>query len=417
MQQLTALRPLATAGAAAIGAGMIALTPVLSTDVASDLQRGTVAIQHRAIELADTVANPIQTWIDTFQAAGINIQSLVTQFQAHPFPGLEQLAANFLQYGVDYVSPYHTAANAAANYFLGTGSSDFVPLIQQALAEAAAGQFSGSSGAVQTLVGALYTNPVIQVLEPLETIPQILNSITQNLANATDYLTTNGIADIGVFFVLGLPVAFEQALGTSVQNVYDSFTAGDTVGALVNAVDIPGAVTNALLNGSYSGGNYFNGLISDGSGLAKTLFLTIPQQLAPEIVAPGAQNTMSGGSLLTAYQDFFNTLTNGWPTAQEVFNNLLNVIDYALSKSGGAAAAVNAGNFAALAPAASALPGLSVGVVKGFDPAAVTNIAASLGPSLAAEVAGSLGANLAGSLATTLSVDLSRVALHILSAL
>ncbi|MCV7050292.1 hypothetical protein H7H82_06700 [Mycobacterium heidelbergense] len=60
---------------------------------------------------------------------------------------------------------------------------------------------------------------------------------------------------------------------------------------------------------------------------------------------------------------------------------------------------------------------MSAGVLKAFDPAAVTNIAASLGPSLAAEVAGSLGANLAGSLATTLSVDLSKVALHILSAL
>ncbi|ORA76172.1 hypothetical protein BST25_01095 [Mycobacterium heidelbergense] len=404
---------------------MIALTPVLSTDVASDLQRGTVAIQHRAIELADTVANPIQTWIDTFQAAGINIQSLVTQFQAYPFPGLEQVTANFLQYGVDYVSPYHTAANAAVNYFLGTGSSDLVPLIQTGLAEAAAGNFSGTKGAVDTLVQALYINPFVNVLEPLEKIPQILNPITLNLSSATNFLTVNAIADIGVIFVFDLPGEFEQALGTSLQNIYNSFTAGDAVGALVNAVDIPGAVTNALLNGSYSGGAYNAGLISDGSGLAKTLFLTIPQQLAPEIVAPGAQNIMSGGSLLTAYQDFFNALTNGWPTAQEVFNNLLNVIDYALSKSGVSAAAANGGDFAALAPAASilsaGLPGLSVGVLKGFDPAAVTSIAGSLGPSLAAEVAGSLGsslgANLAGSLATTLSVDLSKVALHILSAL
>ncbi|BBZ50029.1 hypothetical protein H7H82_13035 [Mycobacterium heidelbergense] len=85
MQQQAALRPLVTAGAAALGASMIALTPAVSNDLAADIQHSAVTIQQRAVELTDYVANPIETWIDVFEAAGINIQSLAAQFQQYPF--------------------------------------------------------------------------------------------------------------------------------------------------------------------------------------------------------------------------------------------------------------------------------------------------------------------------------------------
>ncbi|ORA69529.1 hypothetical protein [Mycobacterium heidelbergense] len=395
---------------------MIALTPAISNDIVSDLQLSAAAIQQRAVELTDYVANPVQTWINTFEAAGINLQSLATQYAQHPFPVPQQMAANFLQYGIQYVTPYTTATTNAVNYYLGTNANDFVPILQTAVAAASTGNIST---AVSNVFNAVYLGPLILILQPLETIPQILNPITQNLANTSNYLTTTALANVGLVATITLPSLLQQTLGTSLQNVYNSFAAGDPVGGLVNAVDIPGALTNAFLNGSPAvNGTYNSGLLSDGQGgLVHAIGIITAQGLAQKIVAPNAQNIMTGGSLSYALGQLANLVATGFPTPQTVVDNAVNLLQYLFANPGAAAAAVNVGNFAALAPAASGLPGLSVGVVKGFDPAAVTNIAASLGPSLAAEVAGSLGANLAGSLATTLSVDLSRVALHILSAL
>ncbi|ORA76837.1 hypothetical protein K3U93_05540 [Mycobacterium malmoense] len=414
MQQLAALRPLVSAGAAAVGASLIALTPAVSNDLASDIQHGTTIIQQRAVELTDYVANPVQTWIDVFEAAGINISSLATQYQQHPFPVPQQMAANFLQYAVEYVKPYQTAANQGIGYFLGTPNTStlgiFLPQLGTALADIKAGNITSAFSIFNTL----FFDAALYVGEPLETIPQILNPITQNLANATAYLTDDAIANVGVYFVSSLPDEFFGSLGTSLQNVYNSFTAGDPLGALINAIDVPGALTNAVLNGTpFSNGTYGGGLISDGGGLANTLSLLTPQGLAKDMVAPNAQNIMSGGSLPFALGYLANLVTTGFPTPQTFFDNLLSAIQFAIGNPVGAAEAIS--------PAASSvmagLPGLSADVLKAFDPAAVTNIAASLGPSLAANVAGSLGSSLGANIAGTLAVELPTLALHILSAL
>ncbi|ORA66557.1 hypothetical protein BST25_23145 [Mycobacterium heidelbergense] len=409
---------------------MIALTPAVSNDLAADIQHSMTDLQQRAVELTDYVANPIQDWITTFQAAGVNLSSLYAQFQQHPFVLSQQLAANLLHYGASYVKPYQTAANAAVGYFLGTaakaGSADFIPQIYTGLTDLAAGNFAAG---IPALTNSIWVSTAVGVLQPLEAIPQILNPITQNLANATSYMTVTGIANIAGYFADHFPAVLFGPIGVGVQNVYNSLVAGDPLGAVINAIDIPALVTNSLLNGTVNArtGLYSGGLLSDGSaGFLNYLITVTPQGLAKVMVAPNAQNILGGGSLAFQAGYLGNVLATGFPTPQIAFDNLLNVIrTYAGIPSAAAAAAANGSGFAALAPAASSamaglstgLPGLSAGVLKAFDPAAVTNIAASLGPSLAAEVAGSLGANLAGSLATTLSVDLSKMALHILSAL
>ncbi|OIN77972.1 hypothetical protein [Mycobacterium malmoense] len=394
MQQRAALRPLVTAGVAAVGASVIALTPAVSNDLAADIQHGAVTFQQRAVELTDYVANPIQTWIDTFDAAAINIQSLAAQYALHPFPVLQQVAANFLQYGVEYVQPYQTAANAAVQYFLGMGPQDFVPLLQTAMTQVEAGQINTAVG---TLVNALYTNPIFDVAEKLETIPEILNPITQNLANATKDLTSSAIDNVGFYFAISLPYMINESLGPSLQNVYDSFAAGDPVGGLINAIDVPGEVTNTVLNGLPFDGVYINGLISaggpalnSGGSLAKALMLEIPQHLAESIVAPGAQNIMTGGSLSYALGYLGNLVTTSFPTPQILFDSLLNLMQtYLLGGFSGAAAAT--------LPAAGS-------IVGAFNPADVLNggsAMASLATELpglsadAANMAGHLGADLA----------------------
>ncbi|BBZ49268.1 hypothetical protein H7H82_12955 [Mycobacterium heidelbergense] len=435
MQQLAASRPLVIAGAAAIGASLIALTPTVANDLAADAQRSTVIIQHHAIELADTVANPIQTWVDTFSTLGINLQALWAQFQAVPFALSQQLAANFLQYGVDYVSAFQNAAIAADAQFLNTGSSAyFVPGLELAGTELMSGQIAKG---VTQLYNTVWNLPITNIGYKLFPLLNLPGYILQNATNFSNSMAETGVPAFVLQTVFGIPGNFSTALGNGLQAVYDSFTAGDQLGAVINAIDIPGEIANLVLNGTYNGfDGYSEGIFSAApggtNGLVQLLTSGGPQIFAADMVAPNAQNIVQGGSIATAFGNFVNTLnfwnpaTTSWPTVQSLFDGILGVFRYVLEDIGGApAAAANGSGFAALAPAASSamaglsggLPGLSAGVLKAFDPAAVTNIAGSLGPSLAAEVAGSLGANLAGSLATTLSVDLSKVALHILSAL
>lgn len=425
MKQLAGPRPLLTAAAATISAGMIALTPTVSNDLAADIQHSMTDLQQRAVELTDYVANPIQDWITTFQAAGTNLSSLYTQFQQYPFADAQQIAANFLQYAVQYVTPYQAAGNDAVSFFLGTSPEnpvDFVPQVAIGLADLQAGNFAAG---IPALTSTIWGDLAVGVLQSLETIPRILNPITQNIANATDYLTTTWLGNVPGYFATWFMSTVFDPIGVGVQNVYNSLAAGDPLGAVINTIDIPALVTNSVLNGTLNTktGLYNAGLIADGNpGLLKYFIIVTPQGLAKDMVAPGAQNIMSGGSLEYALGYLANVVTTGFPTPQTVFDNLVNVIQtYAAIPSAAAAAVTSGGDFAALAPAASSvmaglsggLPGLSADALKAFDPAMVTNIAASLGPSLGS----SLGANLAGSLATTLSVDLSTLALHILSAL
>ncbi|BBZ49264.1 hypothetical protein H7H82_12935 [Mycobacterium heidelbergense] len=448
MQQLTALRPLVTAGAAAVGASLIALTPAVSNDLAADLQHSAAAIQQRAVELASTdyAVNPIQTWIGVFTNSAANLQTLYSDWVAQG-PALlsQQLAANWMQYASLYVGSYQGAANGALNFFTGnapvtvTTVGHFWPLVTTAITEIGSGDIND---AVANLTAALAFQPIELILQPLENILNIPIYLTRNLASATyDALSTPSsdpssisslIVGLGAFVLFPFAGDLNVSLGGSLQAAYDAFAAGNVLDGALNLLNTPGAVTNALLNGIAGGnGSGITGILTPkvsgfagGTGLVSLLVNLFPRFLASDIVAPGATNITDGGSLATTFQTLLTQLATGWPTPQQWVDNTVNLVQTYFGVGGltGAASAANGSGFAALAPAASSamaglsagLPGLSAGVLKAFDPAAVTNIAASLGPSLAA---GSLGANLAGSLATTLSVDLSRVALHILSAL
>lgn len=58
MPQLATLRPLATAGAAALGASLIALAPAVPNDVAADISHRLDNVQRHTVELTDSVCQP-----------------------------------------------------------------------------------------------------------------------------------------------------------------------------------------------------------------------------------------------------------------------------------------------------------------------------------------------------------------------
>ncbi|WP_211278380.1 hypothetical protein, partial [Mycobacterium heidelbergense] len=171
--------------------------------------------------------------------------------------------------------------------------------------------------------------------------------------------------------------------------------------AVLNLLNVPPVTLNGFINGLNGGSQPNLGLINTPYSSLYTEYSFVSNALAKAIVAPNSQNIVNGGSLSAGAQQFVSQFLNGWPSPQLAINQLINTLEglFGGSNAASAAAALNGGGIAA--SVAAGLPGVSAGVLKAFDPAAVTNIAASLGPSLAAEVAGSLGANLAGSLATT----------------
>ncbi|BBZ48577.1 hypothetical protein MHEI_02940 [Mycobacterium heidelbergense] len=258
----------------------------------------------------------VQTWANTFTHAGANLQFILNQWSATPFPVLQQLAANGVQYASDYVGPYQIAANALVKLIPTLG-----PAVHTGLADIAAGKVSTG---ISALFNSLLGGPIVNVGLPLVNILSIPGYITQNFANATNYLLTTGVPNIATYALDAVGVS-TQGLGASLQATYNAWSAGDTLGALTNLLNTPGAVTNAVINGFQANVRIgiTNGLLSSGAfpgtssiptGLLNEMLNTLDPGLAKAIVAPNAQNIVSGGSFVTAIQNFANQLINGWPS-------------------------------------------------------------------------------------------------------
>lgn len=292
----------------------------VESELASLASGGVAAAAAPAGFLGD-FSTPVQTWVSALVNAGTNLQYIFNTWSTLPFPVVQQVAANGVQYASDYFGAFQAATSGALHYFFGIGpatsTTPFVPLLQSAWSSALSGNMTT---AVTDVFDAVYLNPVLIVLQPLEAILKIPADITQNLANAMNYLTGPFLTSFGADALLTLPVMIPNSLGPSLQAVYDAWAAGDQVGALTNLINTPGAVANAFLNGISTHPGTLpptNGLLSSpafffhtikGNGLVNDLLNTLIPNLANQIVAPGAQNIAQGGSLATAVQNLASQL-------------------------------------------------------------------------------------------------------------
>ncbi|ORA83254.1 hypothetical protein BST29_10305 [Mycobacterium malmoense] len=299
--------------------GMVDLFSGVENDLAS-LASGSAAAAVPA-SLAAAALDPtqnliVQTWMNTFEAAGANLQGILDTWSQTPFLAAQQVAANGVSYANLYVSTYQTAAQAAVQYFFGTGGASFGPLLQSAWSDYLAGDIPDMTG---TLFNAFWGQPLTNIGLPMEAILYIPNYISQNFATAVNTLGTGyGVPILGELALFGPSVAIAPALGDSLQAASTAWAAGEPVVALTNLLNTPGATVNAVLNGS--GGNF--GLLSNPFGITYQLVYGIPQVLAQSIVAPNATNIANGGSLSGAFQGFVNQLINGWPSLSPVINGV-----------------------------------------------------------------------------------------------
>ncbi|OIN81690.1 hypothetical protein K3U93_05640 [Mycobacterium malmoense] len=394
MQQLTALRPLVIAGVAAVGASLIALAPAVSNDVAADLQRSVVNIQ---VELTDNVVNPVATWIDVLQTSGANLQSIFNQWSEIPFPVLQQMAANALDYAGIYVGAYQTAAMGASNFYTSTSSGNFFPALVQAVTAFREPDFTT---AFEGLDQAFWTQPLLYIFEPLENTLKIPTDIAQNFANFVAFMDSPFLSAIGYDFVTQLPPALVRGLGEGVQNIYDAFASGDLLGGLTNVVNLPGVFAQAALNGVNSGPGGI--LTPTVAGLLYTLAISVPVDLSQKLVAPGAQDIVQGGSVSSALSAFLTQLTTDWPSLQAFGDQFINAFHYFVDAAGFSTAAnvAGVGDFAAAASAAGAFP---------------VDIA-SVAPSIAADLSG-LAPSVVADLAGRLPVEFGTLAANVLTSL
>ncbi|ORA78007.1 hypothetical protein BST29_22385 [Mycobacterium malmoense] len=255
------------------------------------------------------VVNPAQTWINTFETAGSNLQTLYNQFSQLPFPTLQQVGANAAQYGTSYVSAFQKAANNGVNYFLGSKATDFVPIIAKAWTSLLKGNIST---ATSQLLTAFYSDPIINVGEPLEAILRIPVAMSQNFANfVNSFLTYAPLLVVNpAFSIIGDPI---NAAGASLQAAYTAWNAGETLGSISDLVDMPGQMANALIN---------TAILNSRQGLAPEALITLPKLIAGSMVTSGAQNITGGGSLSAGIQSFLTSATNGWPAMNTITTGL-----------------------------------------------------------------------------------------------
>ncbi|UNB93374.1 hypothetical protein [Mycobacterium malmoense] len=263
--------------------------------------------------LVSDVINPaqnviVQTWIDTFENAGSNLQKIFNEWSAIPAALAQQVAANWVQYATDYVGYYQEAATAAVNYYTGSANTDFVPMMTAGWAELMQGKVTQAFGSYFNF--ALIQYPEVEVLAPLEKIPALLASMTNNLNIATTQLTGIDLAKIGLA-ATDVLLRGSDGFAYSLQEAVNAWAAGNPLAALTYLLNAPGAATNGFLNSVVGTQEPISGFLD--SLLPQTL-VTIPHSLAEDIVATDAQNILKGGSLATGIQNFLNQLMNGWPS-------------------------------------------------------------------------------------------------------
>ncbi|UNB95207.1 hypothetical protein [Mycobacterium malmoense] len=257
---------------------------------------------------ASDIVNPIQTWIDTFSQAGTNLSTIANAWLADPFPILQQVGANLQSYGEIYTSSFHTAANILFQYVFGAQAYGFQYDLAQALHDISIGEISqGMQGFVSTM------NALIEVPGPsLFPILAIPGDMTQNLTNSLNSVLGNELVLNNVLAnILNVVNNPLYALGDSLQAVYDGTTSGDPLAALSNLVNIPGAMTNALVNG-YEGAFTSPGLLSTdlfpygNFGALWTALIYLPQVIATGLGADAGANGAAAATNSLAELGFGN---------------------------------------------------------------------------------------------------------------
>ncbi|MEZ0342370.1 hypothetical protein ACAG25_20595 [Mycobacterium sp. pV006] len=246
--------------------------------------------------------DPITAWVEVVQGAASNTGGVATEWLQNPFPLLRQALENVFGYGVTTFNAVGGAIEGAINYLSFSNEQG----LWQTLGTAVEQMFQGEiSAGFNNLINAFFVNPLVTIGLPIFTsgLLDIPVKITQNVANAVK-------AALSLENLLGLTLSalgplggILAATGDSLQATFDSLKEGNLIDAVFALINIPAAITGAVLNGYRNSDDVFlPGLLSfdpeDASqnGLVYTLLVTLPRSLAAAIAPESAPEAQGGPS-------------------------------------------------------------------------------------------------------------------------
>ncbi|OYN81204.1 hypothetical protein CG716_06645 [Mycolicibacterium sphagni] len=311
------------AGAAIVTAGALAASPITPS---SSTTLSLPALQQRAVELTalSATASPLVVYPEILTTTLTNLSALGQAIAADPLPILSQIARNQIGYAEEIGGAIAGVPAAWQTYSAGRGAT-FLTNYRDALAAgntaSAVNYLSsyvlyGLQATLTPIYNTFLTHTVRGSTTPIEGIPQ---QMAQNFANAVGALFSTTTFVSGIFqSSYGMALGTLVAAGEGIAAVAQSVEAGDAVGAINAAVNLPGLVVNAFLNGwqhPQSAAPFpalltfipvapptdpANGVTKTGVsiGLLGRLLVTIPQAIAKAIKP--ATTTASSTAAITA---------------------------------------------------------------------------------------------------------------------
>lgn len=240
-------------GVAAFGAGAIALSPIqpLPDHVALAPQR---AVSTLAVELASAI-DPITPWVNTFIAAGNNIEALADLAMQQPLPIISAIAQNQLTYFQELPD-------------IGLIASQILNNVQTFFTAPSAPDGNNISDAVVATTTGFLQLPLDQ-RTVYSLLPVVLGKdLYEQLQPVIDFSTSPVSGEL--IGLLGPVISPLIQLNDSFAAIGNYIQSGDITGALNELINIPANMTNAALNG----GKYL-----DLTGVVRALGLALPSEV------------------------------------------------------------------------------------------------------------------------------------------
>lgn len=279
-----------TSGVALAGASVIAVSPMVAAPLGPPgvNTQSAVTVSTAELQLATTV-NPITAWAEVVTSAYSNVAALGEEALSDPAPVLRQFILNQIGYGESVVSAGAGAINGLIEYISPDNPFGLGAQLQTAAEELASGNIAG---AIETATQAVFLAPLLSAAFPvLESgVLDVPGTMAQNFANVVNAVTDAATVLPIALGALGTVLAPVNAFGDSLQETFDSLGDGD-LGAAFNAIiNIPAALTGAVLNGYTNlAGTEFPGLFSE-DGLVHALVVTLPRAIADAITPEEASS-------------------------------------------------------------------------------------------------------------------------------
>lgn len=246
-----AVRPYATAGVALLGASVIAISPLAPP--MPDIHAMQRTVSSVGIELSAAV-NPIENWIQVFQASAANLGAIGQQVVDSPAPILKQIVVNQIAAFKDLQTRLEGTAGVVK------------------------GIFDGAPNTIATAWGELQSGDIVaafntfndQIVIPLALAGvQVVSDLTRPLVSTVNNFAKAFATLPDAVFQVILPLTYPLVSTVNVvvqatQDMYDGVVGSD-LGAVINTlVNLPANLVDGFLNGAGTTLGFINtpGLLS-----------------------------------------------------------------------------------------------------------------------------------------------------------